>query len=103
MPVAPEALTATTSSGTSMLAYKSILVPSNVMALVDLIRCSFCCSSSHCSWRSLYSVRMFLSGFTITTPWLPSTIINSPSRIKSRAFCNATIDGIFKLRAKIAV
>ena len=103
MPVAPDALTATTSSGTSMLANNSTATPSKVTALVVLMRCSFCCSSSHCSWRNLYSVRMLTSGLTITTPWLPSTMINSPSRIKSRAFCKATMDGIFRLRANMAV
>ena len=39
----------------------------------------------------------------MTTPWVPSTITSSFSRISCRAECSATIEGMFRLRATTAV
>ena len=66
-------------------------------------RCSLARSMPSASWRSRYSESTAGSGLTITTPSVPSMISWSFSRISARARCSATMAGMLRLRATIAV
>ena len=91
------------SCGSSMLAKSSIGMPSKEAAGVFFRRLSFFLSSLCCDWRSWYSASTIASGSTISTPWRPSTISRSFSRIMWRAWRRPTIAGMLRLRARIAV
>ncbi len=103
MPVAPLAFTVSTSEGSSMLAKSCTGVPSRVAAGALFRR--FSLSRSSRAWFCLrrYSASTWRSGFTITTPWVPSTMMSSSSRIIVREWCSATMAGMFIERAMIAV
>ena len=103
IPVAPHAFTASTSEGNSIFACSWTVTPSRVEAGALLRRFSLSRSSRAWFCLSLYSARTCLSGLTITTPWVPSTMINSSSWIMPREWCSATIAGMFIERATMAV
>ena len=102
-PLAPASSTSRTSPGNSMFACSSTACPSSVVARFVLRRLSFCRSRSNSSCFSRYSVRIALSGLTITTECAPSTISHSFSRISARALWSATTAGMLRLLATIAV
>ena len=99
----PFSRTSATSSGPSMLPSSSMVLPSIVDAGFVASRCSFARSMPSASWRSRYSESTAGSGLTMTTPRVPSMISWSFSRISARARCSATMAGMFRLRATIAV
>ena len=103
MPLAPLSSVCATSSGSSMLAESSTSCPSIVIAGLLLSRFSFARSSPISPCFSRYSASTDLSGLTMTTSLVPSTIRSSFSRISWRPLCVATTAGTLRLRATIAV
>ena len=74
-----------------------------IRAGVSRSRLSFWRSRPNSRWRSWYSASTCGSGSTMNTPWVPSTMTISFSRTSCRAWCSATMQGMFRLRATIAV